>query len=158
MIAGADRANIGVVVPFIRNSFHLTNTDIGAMTSLFYIPYALIQIPSGFFFGKYGVRKLFTLSIILNLDRHLCHGYSSFRFPYESREGSSRVIGRAAQYRYRHDDQPLVSTPGKRACHRDIHVVDKICPRRLSRQFVRPLFCYLAGGRSFTRLPSRASS
>ncbi len=65
MIAGADRANIGVVVPFIRKSYHLTNTDIGAMTSLFYIPYALIQIPSGFFFGKYGVRKLFTLSLVL---------------------------------------------------------------------------------------------
>lgn len=65
MIAGADRANIGVVVPFIKDSFKMTNTDIGAMTSLFYIGYALIQIPAGFFFEKYGVRRLFSLSIIL---------------------------------------------------------------------------------------------
>jgi len=65
MIAGADRANIGVVVPYIKESFKLTNTDIGAMTSLFYIGYALIQIPSGVIFGKYGVRKLYSLSIIL---------------------------------------------------------------------------------------------
>lgn len=65
MIAGADRANIGVVVPFIKDSFHLTNTDIGAMTSLFYIGYALIQVPAGIFFGKYGVRKLFSLAVIL---------------------------------------------------------------------------------------------
>lgn len=65
MIAGADRANIGVVVPFIKESFNLTNTDIGAMTSLFYVGYAIIQIPAGFFFGKYGVRKLFSVSIIL---------------------------------------------------------------------------------------------
>ena len=65
MIAGADRANIGVVVPFIKESFKMTNTDIGAMTSLFYIGYALIQIPVSFFFTKYGVRKLFALSIIL---------------------------------------------------------------------------------------------
>jgi len=65
MIAGADRANIGVVVPFIKDSFQLSNTDIGAMTSLFYLGYAFIQIPSGFFYGKYGVRNLFTLSIVL---------------------------------------------------------------------------------------------
>lgn len=65
MIAGADRANIGVVVPFIKESFHLTNTDIGAMTGLFYLGYAAIQIPSGIFFSKYGVRKLYSLSIVL---------------------------------------------------------------------------------------------
>lgn len=65
MIAGADRANIGVVVPFIKDSFKLTNTDIGAMTSLFYIGYAFIQVPAGIFFGKYGVRKFFSLAIVL---------------------------------------------------------------------------------------------
>lgn len=65
MIAGADRANIGVVVPFIKDSFKLSNTDIGAMTSLFYIGYALIQIPAGMYFGKYGVRKVFSLAIVL---------------------------------------------------------------------------------------------
>jgi len=65
MIAGADRANIGVVVPFIRDEFKLTNTDIGAMSSLFYIGYAMIQIPSGAFYSKFGIRKLFNLSILL---------------------------------------------------------------------------------------------
>lgn len=29
MVAGADRSNIGMVVPFIKKSFELTNTDIG---------------------------------------------------------------------------------------------------------------------------------
>ena len=80
MIAGADRANIGVVVPFIRKSFHLTNTDIGAMTSLFYIGYAFIQVPSGFFFGKYGVRKLFTVSIILTSVATFVMGIASSVF------------------------------------------------------------------------------
>jgi len=65
MIAGADRANIGVVVPFIKDSFKLTNTDIGAMTSLFYIGYAIIQVPAGMYFGKAGVRKAYSLAIIL---------------------------------------------------------------------------------------------
>ena len=51
MIAGADRANIGVVVPFIRKSYHLTNTDIGAMTSLF-----ISRMPSfKFLLGSFSV-------------------------------------------------------------------------------------------------------
>ena len=65
MIAGADRANIGVVVPYIKQSFQMSNTDIGAMASLFYIGYALIQIPSGFLFSKYGVKKILSISMIL---------------------------------------------------------------------------------------------
>ncbi|MBP2631202.1 MAG: major facilitator superfamily 1 [Firmicutes bacterium] len=65
MIAGADRANVGVVIPFIKESFQLTNTDIGAMTSLFYIGYAIIQVPAGIYFGKTGVRKSYSVAIIL---------------------------------------------------------------------------------------------
>src|SRR5688572_10623240 len=65
MIAGADRANIGVVVPTIKDSFKMSNTDIGLMTTLFYLGYAAIQIPVGMYFGKKGVRKIFSLSMIL---------------------------------------------------------------------------------------------
>lgn len=65
MIAGADRANLGVVIPFLKKDFGLSNTDIGAMTSLFYLGYAGMQVPFGMLFAKYGVRKLFTLSILL---------------------------------------------------------------------------------------------
>ena len=65
MIAGADRSNIGMVVPYIQESFHMSNTDIGAMASFFYITYAIVQIPSGHLYGKRGVRKLYSLSIIL---------------------------------------------------------------------------------------------
>ena len=64
-IAGADRANIGVVIPYIKQDFGFSNTDIGAMASLFYIGYAAVQIPSGMFFEKFGVRKLFSVSLIL---------------------------------------------------------------------------------------------
>ncbi|MGW9018576.1 MFS transporter [Priestia megaterium] len=77
MLAGADRANIGVVVPYIKDSFKMTNTDIGAMTSLFYIGYALIQVPIGVYYGKYGVRKLFTISIILTSLSTFFHGMAS---------------------------------------------------------------------------------
>ncbi|MGK3142260.1 MFS transporter [Pantoea sp. C2G6] len=64
-IAAADRANIGVVLPFIRNDFHMSNTEAGALASLFLFAYALAQIPSGFLYSKFGVRKIFSLSMIL---------------------------------------------------------------------------------------------
>jgi sugar phosphate permease len=35
-IAGADRANLGVVIPTIRHEYHLSNTDVGSMAFLFY--------------------------------------------------------------------------------------------------------------------------
>jgi sugar phosphate permease len=65
MIAGADRANIGMVVPFIKDEFQLSNTDIGAMSSLFYIGYAAIQVPIGLVYSKYGVRIIFVIAMIL---------------------------------------------------------------------------------------------
>lgn len=64
-IAGADRANLGVVIPTIRAEYHLTNTDVGAMASLFYFGYALIQIPSGYFYSKVGIRGLMVGSMVL---------------------------------------------------------------------------------------------
>lgn len=64
-IAGADRANLGVVIPTIRNEYHLSNTDIGAMASLFYFGYAIVQIPTGYLFGKLGVRGIMVGSMVL---------------------------------------------------------------------------------------------
>ncbi|MFJ3055381.1 MFS transporter [Herbaspirillum sp. NPDC087042] len=65
MIAGADRANIGVTIPEIRKDFHLSNTDVGALASLFYITYALIQIPAGYLFERFGIRKILVGSMVL---------------------------------------------------------------------------------------------
>jgi len=64
VVAGADRANIGVVVPYIKDHFHMSNTDIGAMTGLFFLCYALFQVPMGILFSKFGVRVIFTLAIV----------------------------------------------------------------------------------------------
>jgi MFS transporter, ACS family, glucarate transporter len=65
MVAGADRSNIGMVVPFIKKTFSLSNTDIGAMASFFYLTYACVQIPAGHLFSKKGVRKFLPISVIL---------------------------------------------------------------------------------------------
>jgi sugar phosphate permease len=80
MIAGADRANMGVIVPVIKDSFKMSNTDIGLMTSLFYLGYAIIQIPSGMYFGNKGVRKIFSLSMILTSVATLFIGMASSIF------------------------------------------------------------------------------
>lgn len=77
MIAGADRANIGVLVPFIKEDYHLTNTDIGMLASLFYITYAAIQIPISFFYSKYGIRKIMFASMLLTSLSTLIIGFTN---------------------------------------------------------------------------------
>ena len=63
LVAGADRANIGVIVPVIKEEFKLTNTDIGAMASLFYLGYSTIQIPVGLLYERFGVRRILSFAL-----------------------------------------------------------------------------------------------
>ncbi len=64
-IAAADRANIGVALPFIRKEFAMSNTEAGALLSLFLFAYALAQLPSGFATSRFGVRRIFSGAMIL---------------------------------------------------------------------------------------------
>ncbi|MCW2488008.1 MFS transporter [Candidatus Symbiopectobacterium sp. NZEC127] len=64
-IAAADRANLGVALPFIRKEFTMTNAEAGALVSLFLLAYAFIQIPSAWLITRFGVRKVFTSSMVL---------------------------------------------------------------------------------------------
>lgn len=63
-VASADRSNLGVALPFLRQEFQMTNTEAGAIASLFSIGYALAQIPAGFMFSKWGVHKIFSWALI----------------------------------------------------------------------------------------------
>lgn len=65
LVAGADRANIGIVAPFLKSDFKLTNADIGATVTLFYIGYGLVQIPSGLLYERFGIRWIMALSMVL---------------------------------------------------------------------------------------------
>lgn len=60
----ADRTNIGVVLPFVKNDFSLSNFEAGALASFFFLGYAVSQIPAGFWFSKFGTRGLVSLSIL----------------------------------------------------------------------------------------------
>lgn len=64
-IACADRANLGVALPFLRKEFTMTNAEAGGLVSLFLIAYALGQLPSAWLLSKFGVRKVFPLSMII---------------------------------------------------------------------------------------------
>ncbi|XYQ53408.1 MFS transporter [Pectobacterium carotovorum] len=64
-IAASDRANLGVVLPFIRKEFVMTNAEAGGLVSLFLLAYALIQLPSAWLISRFGVRKVFTISMLM---------------------------------------------------------------------------------------------
>lgn len=64
-IAAADRANLGVAMPFIRKEFDMTNAEAGGLMSLFLLAYALAQIPAGFAFARIGVSKILPCAMVL---------------------------------------------------------------------------------------------
>lgn len=59
----ADRTNIGAVLPFIIEEFQINNFEAGAIASMFFLGYAISQIPAGFFMAKKGIRGMVALSI-----------------------------------------------------------------------------------------------
>lgn len=63
-IAAADRANLGLALPFLRKEFVMSNTAAGALSSMFLLAYAFAQLPSAWLLSKFGVRKVFTISMI----------------------------------------------------------------------------------------------
>jgi len=64
-IAAADRANLGVALPFLRREFTMSNSEAGALASVFLLAYGVMQLPSAWFLQKLGVRKAFTISMLL---------------------------------------------------------------------------------------------
>lgn len=64
-IAAADRANLGVALPFLRKEFAMSNAEAGGLVSLFLLAHAVAQLPSAWLVSKFGVRKVFSISMIL---------------------------------------------------------------------------------------------
>jgi ACS family glucarate transporter-like MFS transporter len=64
-IAMSDRADLGVALPYITKEFGLSNTEAGAIVSMFFLAYASIQIPSGLIFKKISTRIIFPICMIL---------------------------------------------------------------------------------------------
>ena len=62
-VANADRANLGFALPYIRNEFEMSNTEAGTIISLFFISYAVFQVPSGFLVKKLGNKCMFCIGM-----------------------------------------------------------------------------------------------
>ncbi len=64
-IAAADRANLGVALPFIRKEFEMSNAQAGGLMSLFLLAYALAQIPAGLAFSRLGVSRILPTAMVM---------------------------------------------------------------------------------------------
>lgn len=64
IVCYADRANIGVLLPFIQEDFVLSNFQAGAISSFFFLGYAVSQIPAGFLLSKRGTRSIVAIAAI----------------------------------------------------------------------------------------------
>lgn len=64
-IATADRANIGIAMPYLRKEFVMSNTEAGGIMSLFFLGYVIAMIPGGFLVRKLGVSKIFSIFMVL---------------------------------------------------------------------------------------------
>lgn len=64
VVCMADRSNIGAVLPFIKDEFTISNFQVGAISSFFFLGYALSQIPAGLLMGRIGTRRVVTVAII----------------------------------------------------------------------------------------------
>ncbi|PVE64504.1 MFS transporter [Priestia megaterium] len=62
-IATADRANLGVALPYIQKEFGISNTEAGTLVSLLFFGYAASQIPGSFIVKRFGVRKVLPTSM-----------------------------------------------------------------------------------------------
>lgn len=79
----ADRSNIGIVLPFLRKEFVISNFVSGAIASFFFLGYAISQIPAGFLLGKRGSRGIVSLSIL---------GFSCFTYLLGTVSGAMQLI------------------------------------------------------------------
>lgn len=59
-----DRVNISVAGKDIITQFHLTNVQLGSISSAFLLGYALFQVPNGRLADAWGPRKVLTLGLI----------------------------------------------------------------------------------------------
>lgn len=74
--AYADRANIGIALPFIKREFLLSNTQAGMLASAFTFVYAFSQVPAAFVIGRFGVRRSLPLFMVLTSITTLAIGLS----------------------------------------------------------------------------------
>ncbi|MDY5132789.1 MFS transporter [Actinotignum urinale] len=64
VVCMADRSNIGTLLPFIAEEFHISNSEKGLIASMFFLGYAISQIPAGLIMGRFGTRNMVTYAVL----------------------------------------------------------------------------------------------
>ena len=82
VINHADRGNIGVVLPYLKKEFLLTNLQAGALASFFFLGYAITQLPAGLVMSRVGPRVMTSLSLF---------GFSIFTFLIGTAPGAAVI-------------------------------------------------------------------
>src|SRR5580704_4354136 len=63
-VAYVDRINIAIAGSSIASEFHLTNVQLGSLTSAFLVGYALFQTLGGWLADRLGPRRVLTLGVL----------------------------------------------------------------------------------------------
>jgi sugar phosphate permease len=78
-----DRANISIALPVLRKEFNLSNTELGAIASMFFVGYIVAMLPSGFAVSRFGSRGLLAWSIF---------GFSAFTFLIGTAGSTAQIL------------------------------------------------------------------
>lgn len=77
VVCMADRSNIGAVLPMIKGEFEISNFASGAISSFFFLGYAISQIPAGLIMTKKGTRHIVSLAVLLFSIITFCMGFAT---------------------------------------------------------------------------------
>lgn len=77
VVCMADRSNVGAVLPYIKDEFHISNFASGAISSFFFLGYAVSQIPAGLMMEKWGVRTIVSVAVLLFSVVTFAMGYTT---------------------------------------------------------------------------------
>lgn len=72
-----DRLTISVLAPIITKDLNLTNTEFGGIATWFLLAYTISQSLSGKLYDKIGIKKGFTVSIVVWSLAAMAHAFSS---------------------------------------------------------------------------------
>ncbi len=65
VVCMADRSNVGAVLPYLKDEFRISHFASGAISSFFFLGYAISQIPAGLLMEKWGTRTIVSVAILL---------------------------------------------------------------------------------------------
>ncbi|SFM33551.1 MFS transporter [Pelosinus propionicus] len=64
LIQYADRSNLAIVLPYLRQEYPISNLEAGLLMSLFFLGYVITQLPSSLLYRRFGTRTIVPISVV----------------------------------------------------------------------------------------------